>query len=65
MAILDIDKIIIKRTIAGVNCRVCGGLLKETKKKSISGRIITAATMGILKTKQYECEICKRKYLLI
>jgi len=33
MALLDLDKIIIKRTIVGIRCTSCGGSLEVAKKK--------------------------------
>jgi YgiT-type zinc finger domain-containing protein len=65
MALLDIDKILLKKTIKGINCLECGGSLKEIENKTMTGKIIKAATIGLLKTKQYECETCGRKYILL
>jgi uncharacterized protein with PIN domain len=65
MALLDLDKIIIKRTIVGIRCTSCGGGLEIAKKKSITGRFIKLVSFGAIKPKNYECENCKKKYLLI
>jgi ssDNA-binding Zn-finger/Zn-ribbon topoisomerase 1 len=65
MALLDLDKIIIKRTVIGIRCTSCGGNLVIVKKRSILGRFITLVSFGSIKPKKYECENCKKKYLLI
>lgn len=65
MALLDLDKIIIKRTVVGIRCTSCGGHLEVAKKKSIAGRFIILVSFGIIKPKYYECEICKKRHLLI
>jgi uncharacterized protein with PIN domain len=65
MALLDLDKIIIKRTIVGIRCTSCGGNLEIAKKKSNISRFIKMISFGAIRPKKYECENCKRKYLLI
>ncbi|MEO8415985.1 MAG: hypothetical protein ABI472_20155 [Ginsengibacter sp.] len=65
MALLDLDKIIIKRTIVGIRCTACGGNLVVAKKKSITGRFIQLVSFGIIQPKNYECENCKKRHLLI
>jgi len=35
MALLDLDKIIIKRTVIGIRCTACGGNLVGYKKKHL------------------------------
>jgi len=65
MALLDLDKIIIKRTILGIRCTSCGGNLVISKKKSITGRFIKLVSFGTIKPKYYECENCKKRHLLL
>jgi len=65
MALLDLDKIIINRTIAGINCNNCGGTLKLIEKKSNTVKIINMLTLGKVKSKNYECELCKKQFILI
>jgi hypothetical protein len=65
MALLDLDKIIIKRTVLGIRCTSCGGNLVAAGKKSIVRLIINLASFGTIKPKNYECENCKKRYLLI
>jgi ssDNA-binding Zn-finger/Zn-ribbon topoisomerase 1 len=65
MALLDLDKIIIKRTIIGIRCTSCGGNLVVAKKRSIVGRFIKLVSFGTIKPKNYECENCKKRHLLL
>ena len=65
MALLDLDKIIIKRTIVGINCNNCGGTLKLMQRKTSTVKIINLLSFGKIKSKTYECEICKKKYIVI
>lgn len=65
MALLDLDKIIIKRTVIGIRCASCGGKLVAAEKKSIAEKIIKVISFGTIKPKNYECENCKKKYLLL
>lgn len=65
MALLDLDKIIIKRTIIGIRCTSCGGSLEIAEKKSIISRLITLVSFGTIKPKNYECENCKKRHLLL
>ena len=65
MALLDLDKIIIKRTIVGIRCTSCGGNLVIAKKRSILGLFIKLVSFGSVKPKNYACENCKKKHLLI
>jgi uncharacterized protein with PIN domain len=64
MLIRDMDKIIIRKTIKGINCLECGGILKEIEKKTMTGKIIKVLTLGIIETTLYECESCGKKYLV-
>ena len=65
MALLDLDKIIIKRTVIGIRCTSCGGNLQVTKKRSVVGTCIKLLSFGAIKPQHYECENCKKKHLLI
>ncbi|RDB02377.1 hypothetical protein DVG78_28995 [Runella aurantiaca] len=59
------DKIIINRTIFGIRCTDCGGNLVITKKRMLLSHCIRLVSFGLIKPEQYECENCKKKYLLI
>jgi hypothetical protein len=65
MALIDLDKIIIKRTILGIRCTACGGNLVVSKKKSIAGRLASVISLGTIKAENYECETCKKGFLLL
>ena len=65
MALLDLDKIIIKRTIVGIRCTSCGGSLEVAKSRSVAGRFIKLVSFGTIKPRYYECENCKKRHLLI
>ena len=64
MALLDLDKIIIKRTVTGIRCSSCGGNLLA-KKKSLICYIIKIVSFGSLRPQKYECETCKKNHLLL
>lgn len=64
MALLDLDKIIIKRTVIGIRCISCGGNL-VTKKRSVICRIVNIVSFTLLKPQRYECENCKKKHILL
>ena len=59
MALIDLDKIIIKRTIQGIRCTACGGNLVVSKRKSIVGRLASMISFGAVKPESYACETCK------
>jgi DNA-directed RNA polymerase subunit RPC12/RpoP len=59
MTLLDLDKIIIKRTIQGIRCPVCGGNLVISGKKSMPTQLIRLLSFGTLKPENYVCETCK------
>jgi len=65
MGLLDLDKIIIKRTIIGIRCPSCGGNLATAKKKSIIGRLAKLISFGKITPKNYECENCKKRIVLL
>jgi uncharacterized protein with PIN domain len=65
MAILNLDKLVINRTVIGINCNKCGGFLNPVQKRSITGKIIKLLTLGTIKSKLYECDDCKKLYMLI
>ena len=55
---------LIKRTVVGIRCTACGGNL-VAKERSALYHFIKIVSFGALKLQKYECENCKRKYLLI
>ena len=65
MALIDLDKIIIKRTILGIRCTVCGGNLVVSNRKSFAARFATVISFGVAKPENYECETCKKRFLLL
>ncbi|WP_421825409.1 hypothetical protein [Larkinella sp.] len=65
MGLLDLDKIIIKRTILGIRCSHCGGNLVLSPQRSIAGRFIRLVSLGTITPKKYECEQCQKRYLLL
>ncbi|RRA98774.1 hypothetical protein [Larkinella rosea] len=65
MGLLDLDKIIIKRTILGIRCNSCGGNLVLSSQKTVSARIIRLVSFGSVHPKCYECEQCQKRYLLL
>jgi hypothetical protein len=65
MSLLDLDKIIIKRTIVGIRCTSCGGNLVDAKKKSLIGQLVRVISLGIIKPKNYQCENCKKRFVLL
>lgn len=65
MGILDLDKIIIKRTVVGIRCTACGGNLVVSKKRSFAARLLKIASFGNVRPESYACETCKKGYLLI
>lgn len=64
MALLDLDKIIIKRTVIGIRCTKCGGNLLP-RKKSILCHIMRFVSFRTLKPQRYKCETCNKKHLLL
>jgi hypothetical protein len=64
MGLLDLDKVIIKRTVLGIRCTSCGGNLVETAKPSTAGRIIQIVSLGTIKPKYYTCENCRKRFML-
>lgn len=64
MGLLDLDKIIIKRTVLGIRCTVCGGNLVVSDRKCHIARLAKIVSLGKLKPECYECETCKKRYTL-
>ena len=64
MGLLDLDKIIVQRTIIGIRCTKCEGNL-VAKKVSFTAHLATLISFGKIKPKNYECEGCKKKYMLL
>lgn len=65
MALIDLDKIIVKRTILGIRCTVCGGNLAISPKKSVTSQLARILSLGTVKAGDYECETCKKRYVLL
>ena len=65
MGLLDLDKIIIKRTIMGIRCAACGGNLVISDRLCVVGRLAKIVSLGRLKPECYECETCKKRYTLL
>jgi DNA-directed RNA polymerase subunit RPC12/RpoP len=65
MALIDLDKIIIKRTILRIRCTACGGNLVVSSRKSIAGRLARVISFGAVKPESYVCETCKKTFLLL
>nr|WP_295925992.1 hypothetical protein [uncultured Dyadobacter sp.] len=63
MGLLDLDKIIIKRTVLGIRCTACGGNLVISKKKSLAGQLAKMISLGTIKPATYECETCKKRFV--
>ncbi|BAV05089.1 hypothetical protein FLA_1096 [Filimonas lacunae] len=64
MALLDLDKIIVHRTITGIRCNSCEGNLVRVK-MSFTARMVKLLFLGRLKPANYECEHCKKRYVLL
>jgi uncharacterized protein with PIN domain len=60
MAILNLDKIILRRTISGVACPVCGGLLEVLLKEP--GWLRKMIRKKENKKVRYRCKDCRRRY---
>ena len=65
MALIDLDKIIVKRTILGIRCTVCGGNLVISTKKSFASQLARMLSLGTVKAEDYQCETCKKRYMLL
>ncbi|GGH21135.1 hypothetical protein GCM10007423_02030 [Dyadobacter endophyticus] len=65
MALIDLDKIIVKRTILGIRCTVCGGNLLVSEKESAISKLARIISLGIVRPKDYACETCKKRYILL
>ena len=55
----------VNKIVHGADCPVCGGELIRAKKNAWTGVFLSTVTLGILKTRKYECASCKKKYMLI
>jgi hypothetical protein len=64
MGLLDLDKIIVHRTIIGIRCTSCEGNLIP-KKVSFTARFAKLISFGKIKPKDYACENCKKKFVLL
>jgi ribosomal protein S27E len=65
MAILELDKIIIKKPDTGIQCIHCGGDLKQNGKIKLLGKIVAFITFGKVRIRNYQCENCKKKYIVL
>jgi uncharacterized protein with PIN domain len=65
MAILDLDKMLIRKQYSGILCSNCGGDLKKTIKPNMVGKLISWLTGGYIKAGHYQCENCKKRYTII
>jgi DNA-directed RNA polymerase subunit RPC12/RpoP len=65
MAILDLDKILIRKQHSGIACIYCGGDLIKTDKPKLIGKIISWLTLGKIKTGHFRCENCKKKFTIL
>jgi hypothetical protein len=65
MALIDLDKIIVKRTILGIRCTVCGGNLIVSEKKSVISKLARSISLGTVRPEDYACETCKKRYILL
>jgi DNA-directed RNA polymerase subunit RPC12/RpoP len=65
MGLLDLDKIIIKRTIYGIRCTACGGNLRVSAHKSMAGQLARLLSLGRINPQNYECETCKKRFVLL
>ncbi|OQP44227.1 hypothetical protein A4H97_33270 [Niastella yeongjuensis] len=64
MGLLDLDKIVVHRTIIGIRCISCEGSLLAIK-TTFSARLTKLISFGKIKPTNYECETCKKKYVLL
>jgi len=60
MPLLNIEEFKTKKIVKGASCPKCGGELIPSSHKPISGKIIRALSLGVIKPKSYECKECKR-----
>jgi len=65
MAILELDKIIFTKTVIGIVCTKCGGDLKPTGKKHLSDKVFNVVSFGKVKIRRYQCDNCKKKYIIL
>jgi len=60
MPLLNIEEFKTKKVVEGASCPKCGGELIPSNHKPISGKIIRALSLGVIKPKSYECKECKK-----
>jgi hypothetical protein len=65
MAIVDLDKIIIRQTIIGINCPRCGGALREIKAARFKTKAIKILSFGAIDIKEYRCDVCKKNFTFL
>ena len=65
MAILDLDKIVFKKPDNGIRCLRCGGDLKQIEKMTWFGKMAAFVILGKANMRHYQCDNCKKKYIVI
>ena len=65
MNIIDINKIIINKTVLGVECPCCSGDLTAFKNKSIIPKLIRTLSLGMVKVYSYKCRNCSKLFILV
>jgi len=65
MAILELDKIIFQKPDTGIHCIECGGDLKQIGKTKLLGKLIAWITLGKVSIRRYQCDNCKKKYIIL
>ena len=64
MNIIDINKIIINKTVLGVECPYCSGELVTFTNKSIISKLIRTFSLGMVKVYSYKCRNCSKLFIL-
>ena len=65
MAIIDLDKIIIRQKVLGITCSCCKEELILIKDKGFFISILKILSFGKLQLKIYKCCHCQKKYYVI
>lgn len=60
MALLDLNKIVLQRTVIGITCPGCGGLLEAVLVKA--GWQQKQRVKKLKPTGHYRCQDCRRHY---
>ncbi|HKR05414.1 MAG TPA: hypothetical protein VJY62_12335 [Bacteroidia bacterium] len=64
MALLNLDKVEIKRTTIGIICPKCGGDLIPSAIKNMGSKIMHVVSLGTIQVHNYNCKNCKNKFNL-